>query len=120
LNGQCACSPCGTAVPHAVGDVDWATPTLLRWEVQPCAAGYNVYRLDTMTILPDRNGDGVADGYGSCLLSGIGTNEVDVGAVPPDPQHLWIFLVTAENAKGEGTFQPASNGMPRPNLSPCP
>ena len=102
-----------------MGDVEWLTPTLLRWEPQPCASHYNVYVVMTDRPLPDRDGDGVADTYGVCILPGQTMNEAEL-TQPPDPQKVAFYLITAENGVGEGGLGTAGSMQPRPNTNPCP
>ena len=57
------------------------------------------------------------DASATRLVSTHGWSVSAEGAIPPRAVY---YLVTGENAHGEGTMGYASNGLPRPNVAPCP
>ena len=70
-------------------------------------------------LTADVDGNNLADDYGSCFLPDVVVTEASDELEPP----IGIFfgyLVTGENAVGEGTFTTNSFGVSRPNNSPCP
>lgn len=89
-----------------------------------CALVYNLYRI-VAARLTDVDRNGVADYYGSCFRNGL-VAPTATDATVPAPGLTAYYLVTAENlppvpgASGEGTMGTASNGLTRPNLTPCP
>lgn len=94
----------------------WSSKTQLVWDPQPLAS-YNLYRLSAVSLI-DGNGDGVADDYGDCFLPDI-ASPAGVDVSNPVSGSVHFYLVTAEDATGEGTLGNASNGLERPNLFPC-
>jgi len=122
--------------PNAQGGYDLTSPTLvsgppgeianllltdattLAWDARIGATSYGLYR-GAVSGLVDADADGVADDYGACLESGITANGTsDTSA--PGIGSAYFYLVTGRGPGGEGTLGAASNGLPRPNLSPCP
>jgi hypothetical protein len=77
-----------------------------------------VYKV-TAPLLHDADDNGLADYYGSCFQPDLPTNSSADAFVPP-AGFSGFYLVTAESLLGEGTFGFASNGLERPNTSPCP
>ena len=108
------CSPFDPALSSAplVGaTLGWSGKTTLTWGAVAGAAAYNAYR----GTIPASGGI-VYDH--ACHQSGVaGTSVTD--AETPDP--AYYYLVTATNPLcGEGGMGNRSNGLPRPNSSPCP
>jgi len=105
-------------VPAEVTDFRWSDKIDFTWDPVACATAYNVYR-ETGIRLSDADSNGVADSYGTCFLAGVATT---AGADPSSPVagSTGFYLVTGENAAGEGPPGSASNGLPRPNTNPCP
>lgn len=82
---------------------------LLAWTPDPVASEYNVYR-GAQRNLADLG----------CFLPGLtGTSTPDDGAVPP-PGGLLVYLVTANNCRGEATLGWNSSGTERTSPSLCP
>ncbi len=98
--------------------LSWASATRLTWNGESCAAVYNAYRRIGGPMV-DRDGDGLADDYGRCLMVDQAGTELSDTAVPPAGDTHY-YLVTAENETGEGSLGRTSAGLERPNYSPCP
>jgi hypothetical protein len=116
--GDCECQACFAAPPSAAITLLFEDRTHFAWTVLGCATMYDVYRR-TGGLLPDTNHDGVADSYGGCLYENVLTAFALDTTSPPAGQ-IHSYLVSGENAAGEGSLGFASNGMQRPNASPCP
>jgi len=117
--GGCDCIPCNLVqLPAEVTGFRWSDKIDFTWDPVACATAYNVYREISVRLI-DADSDGVADSYGTCFLAGVATT---AGADPSSPVSgsTGFYLVTGENASGEGPLGNASNGLPRPNTSPCP
>ena len=69
--------------------------------------------------MPDSDHDGVADDYGMCLQGGLTDPEATDTDTPPTGS-AYFYQVTAETSSAEGPMGNASNGLPRPNVFPCP
>jgi hypothetical protein len=106
------------AVPTDVGGVSWASKSIIVWNWVPCADYYNIYKR-TASLLPDSDGNGVADSYGSCDQMDQPDNMTADSMIPPSGMASF-YMVTAENPVGEGSLGYASNGHERPNLDRCP
>ena len=122
--------------PNALGGYDLTSPTLvssppgevanlmltgattLAWDARADATSYGLYR-GPLSGLTDADANGVADAYGTCLASGIPTNGTSDASAPAAGAGFF-YLATARGPGGEGTLGSASNGLPRPNLFPCP
>ena len=52
-------------------------------------------------------------------LAGMATNGTDIGSGAPAPGSVWGYLVTGENALGEGTLGDDSDDAARNATSPC-
>lgn len=115
--GGCECRACNAIVPSSHITILWGSKTHFEWNEPQCATSYNVYR-KTAPHLTDTNGDGVADDYGTCFLSGLTTAQANDTMVPPVGS-LHHYLVTGKSSLGEGSLGFAGNGQLRPN-SPCP
>lgn len=115
--GRCACSTCASAAPSANVEIRFATRQRLEWFDLDCATAYDVYR--RIGPLGDANHDGLADDYGTCVAPGIANSFFDDTLTPP-ARGLFAYLVTGENAAGEGALGTTSAGVPRPNRAPCP
>ena len=90
------------------------------WTGLECADRYNVYRSrEAVERLTDTDGDNLADDYGSCFLPDLLITEASDATVPPRG-FFHHYLVTGENAVGEGDLMTNSFGMTRPNNTPCP
>jgi len=87
--------------------------TALTWEpsLESCTATFNLYRgpISDMAI-----GE-----YGCPIQSGLTTHGTDIGGDAPAPGTVWGYLVTGENALGEGTLGGDSDGAVRNATSPC-
>jgi len=116
--GSCDCVSCTGAVPRGAIEMAWASPTHLVWTGLECASSYNLYRA-TLDGLVDADSDGLADDYGGCLMPNLTSAEADDTSSPP-PGFSHFYLITAENANGEGALTLTSAGLSRPNRSPCP
>jgi len=90
----------------------------LVWSSLECAAVYNIYRV-TLDGLVDADSDGLADDYGGCFQSGLTVAGADDTSIPT-VGFSHYYLITAENADGEGVLSVTSAGALRPNRSPCP
>jgi hypothetical protein len=118
FGNDCLCCPTWTADP--VDGVHFQSKAIIKWIPfpWPCAR-YHIYVL-TAAVMPDLDDDGVADHYGDCFAHDL---EVAESAAPGDPQpnQVHFIQITAENdGTPEGSMGAASNGLPRPNYSPCP
>ena len=60
-----------------------------------------------------------AGNYGACFEAAIAANASDDPALPP-PGSGWSYLVTGDNAAGEGSMGSDSALQPRSNGSACP
>jgi hypothetical protein len=122
--------------PNAVGGYDLTSPTFalappreienlrftgdstLEWDPRSEAATYNLYRGSLPSFI-DSDGDGAAQDYGACLLSGLpGASGAD--AALPAVGSGYFYIATGRNPGGESPFGLASSGAPRPNTNPCP
>jgi len=118
LGNSCLCCP-GLPVDPVDG-VLWTSKKIIIWNPHPlpCGYWYNLYKY-TGTRMQDADNDGVSEDYGSpaqCNLPDATATEPGgppVGAVE-------FFQVTVEGPGGEGPMGVASNGLPRPNVTPCP
>ena len=104
--------------PGVIGNVRFESIDDLAWDARPEAQSYAVYSGLTGDLV-DTNGDGVAEGYGVCLTSGL-TDPALTVATPPAIGTVAFYLVTARNALGESPLRAASNGLARPSPPPCP
>ena len=68
--------------------------------------------------LIDADGDGAADDYGQCVLSDLVVTQADLFTIP-DPLKYFYYLVTGENADGEGSLGNSSNGTRRHSRNVC-
>jgi hypothetical protein len=89
----------------------------MTWEPEECSDTYNVYRATGLLIDSDDNG--VANDYGACYRNDVGGTEMTDPAGPP-PGATFVYAVSGQNLNGEGAIGYASNGLPRPNVTPCP
>lgn len=117
-NGTCSCRGCGVTPPSPDITLLWNSKIRLEWSSAPCATSYNVYRRSGQRLV-DANHDGIADDYGACLFSGLAT-DFAVDTLTPPPGSMFTYLVTGENATGEGSLGFTSAGAQRPNRAPCP
>jgi hypothetical protein len=113
------CKCCPNIVPPPVDDVVFHSKTLIAWTpwLSPCTK-WHVY-VKTDITLRDSDHDGVADDYGTCF----DTVTVPEATAPGDPgpgRTHYIIVTAAEEGVGEGSMGAASNGLPRPNVFPCP
>lgn len=113
---------CVGVIPSSDLVLKWSYPlkTEMMWTGGglTCATVYNLYRAVGPRLVDlDRNG--VADNYGPCLLNALVARTATDSTVPPVGMG-YFYLVTAESQTGEGTMGTASNGLVRPNLTPCP
>jgi hypothetical protein len=90
----------------------------LTWTGGTCATRFNVYR-STVPRLLDADMNGLADDYGTCFLPDLLVSQAMDASNPP-ASFMHTYLVTGENAVGEGGMGYASNLLQRPNLTPCP
>lgn len=98
--------------------MSWASKAIFSWHIGPCADWYNVYK-SVGRGFSDTDGNGVADKYGSCFEPDLVENAATDAMLPP-ASAAGFYLVTTESGLGEGTLGWASNGLERPNTSPCP
>jgi hypothetical protein len=97
--------------PGEVRNERWTGKTILSWDPEGSVGTYEVYR-DLLSSLPGS--------FGVCLQSPL-TAETATDAASPASGTAWLYLVTARNRLGEeGTKGFRSNGIERPNASPCP
>ncbi|HXH28889.1 MAG TPA: matrixin family metalloprotease, partial [Candidatus Polarisedimenticolia bacterium] len=92
--------------------------TSLAWDARADAVTYDLYRGGMQTLV-DSDHDGVADGYGVCLVNGLVSPATSDSALPAAGS-AFFYLVTGRNPAGEGPLGAAGNGLPRPNTQPCP
>jgi hypothetical protein len=114
----CACLPCDSVVPRGDITIVWTSSTRFVWTRLECARVYNVYRA-VYRHLPDADNNRLSDDYGKCLLNDLLTPEATDTTIPA-PSFVHYYLVTAENAVGEGSMGTNAFGMTRPNNTPCP
>lgn len=114
----CMCIPCLISKPGGTIKIDWAKKDQMVWSQEECAASYNVYTYNGPR-LPDFDGDGMADFYGTCLQSGIPVTTLQIPSSPSSGT-VDFFLVTGVNPIGESTLGYNSQRKERPNLTPCP
>ncbi len=115
--GPCHCIACLVAVPGQVA-VKWKSKVELIWNQEKCADSYNLYRFSGPKMI-DQDQDRMADYYGTCDQSGIAGTSATIPSVPP-PGIVDFYIVTGENAFGEGLLGYNSSRQARPNLTPCP
>lgn len=89
----------------------------MTWDPEACSSSYNVYRRTGMLFDSDHNG--AADNYGSCFRNELSDTGMSDTTFPP-PGQMYMYGVTGESFNGEGAIGYASNGLPRPNVTPCP
>ena len=115
----CQCYPCLIAIPTDVGGVSWASTSIIVWNRIPCADYYNLYKR-TSSSLSDTDGNGVADDYGNCDLTGQTENLAPESMIPPTGFASFYIVTGKRDEIGEGTLGYASNGLERPNHNGCP
>jgi hypothetical protein len=98
--------------------MQWASRTTFVWRPLECATSYNVYR-ETAELLPDVDGDGLVDRYGTCYLSALPKPEAIVNNDPP-LGFAHYYWGSGSNSFGEGSIGMTSAGLVRPITSPCP
>ncbi len=108
------------AAPDGDFLLSWSSNTDLQWNPSICATSYNVYRL-TAARMPDVDGDGLADDYGTCDLPGLETPQAVMPGTPA-PSLCDYILVTGKNVVGESALGDNGAAAPveRPNVAPCP
>jgi len=111
--GPCLDPPLEVSPPGAVQPLVFLDPVTLGWDLAAESGSdlFNLYRGDLSLLA---QGD-----YGTCLQSGIPTNQASDPEMPP-PATGWFYLVTGTNVVGEGPMGETWAGDPRPNGSPCP
>jgi hypothetical protein len=114
----CRCVPCDIIVPDDDIYILFPSKTLLDWTGGTCASFFNVYRT-TVQRLPDADSNGLADDYGSCFQPMVFVSQA-TDTSSPAATYMHAYLVTGENAAGEGGMGFNSSLVERPNLSPCP
>ena len=92
--------------------------TLLTWTGGTCAQWFNVYRANLQQPA-DADFDGLADDYGTCFLPNVFVTQAPDATIPA-PDFMYTYLVTGENAVGEGGMGFTSALLERPNRAPCP
>jgi hypothetical protein len=98
--------------PGEVQGVQFKVKDTMRWQPEPSAGTYAVYR-SALTTLP-------AGDTGSCFATDVVLPATPVPDLPA-PGTGYFFLVTARNRlEEEGTKGYRSNGAERPNPAPCP
>jgi hypothetical protein len=105
-----------------VSQVSFATHAKLQWAPTPQGQHWNSYRgTIPHTGLGSRPPGAVYDHtcYESADEFGDGPT-VSIDPTSPPVGTGYYYLVTEENACGEGPLGNASSGAPRPNASPCP
>jgi hypothetical protein len=98
------------APPGAVSPLLFLTAESLDWGDLQGVSSYNLYRGSLASL--------AAGDYGSCAASGLTESETTDGLSPASGAG-WSYLVTGENAAGEGSLGSDSSGAPRPNGQPC-
>ncbi|ANM31650.1 hypothetical protein ABI59_21940 [Acidobacteria bacterium Mor1] len=106
--------PAAAVEPGEVSGVTWVSKAWMEWQPEPGADSYTVYR----GYLPDLG----ADYFGTFL---IGERDYHNGFDPAEPVPDWgfFYLVTANNADGEGEMGSGNSGgtpTARPNNQPWP
>lgn len=97
--------------PGEVRGLRWDDRTSLAWDAERSAGAYELYR-DDLTALPGTSG--------TCLQSGLAVTSA-TDAATPGPGVGWFYLVSVRNRLGEeSTTGFDSQGVERPNPSPCP
>jgi hypothetical protein len=99
----------GEPVGFAAGVSSPGSGTIvLSWEEDVFADAYNVYRADQVDLTTI-----------DCFAPGLTVTSAS-DAEPPAPGAVFVYLVTCENYMGESTLGYDSDGIERPNTSPCP
>jgi len=114
----CECHLCIIAVPWPHIEIAWPTKIDIHWSGSKCATKWNLYRA-TVPRLVDADRDGLADDYGTCFRPDLMVPQTQDASGPPTGQ-MHIYLVTGENAVGEGSLGFTSSRQERPNRTPCP
>jgi hypothetical protein len=97
--------------PGEVHGLRWDDAISLAWDAERSAGVYELYR-DDLGALPGTSG--------TCLQSALATTSA-TDAATPGPGVGWFYLVSVRNRLGEeSTTGFDSDGVERPNLSPCP
>jgi hypothetical protein len=102
-----------------VDDVLFHSKVLIKWIPWPSPCTYWHVYVKTAHTLPDSDHDGVADDYGVCFAT-VFTAEANAPGDPAPDQTHFIMVTAEEDGVGEGDMGAASNGLPRPNVFPCP
>ena len=104
--------PSEVSPPGAEQILEFSNAFTLRWEKGQFSGSdeFNLYR-GSVSDLPT--------GGAACLKSAIPTEQTIVTDEPPSGVS-WYYLVTGENAKGEGPLGIGSHGQARENVAPCP
>jgi hypothetical protein len=108
-NGQGDACPCA-AVPEVALGLSWTGTTTLTWPATAGVTTYNAYRGSKMAVWTYNH---------TCLPPALASPGLTDSAFPPAGTTFY-YLVSGENACGEGPLGSASSGTPRPNTSPCP
>jgi len=106
--------PPGEVSPRlAVVPLHFVDRQTLAWD-EPVYSGsetFNLYR-GLVSGLPGPD-------FGACLQADLAVSSATDPGVPPSGA-IWTYLVSGENAAGEGPLGYGSDGRGRENLSPCP
>lgn len=97
--------------PGEVHQLEFLDGTTLRWNGEPSAGTFSVYR--------DALGSWVNDDYGDCIRSDLATNQWSDVVDPPVGTGRF-YLVTVRNRLTEEGTLGAGTGKSRPNQNPCP
>ena len=96
----------------------FSSSTEFAWSQPTCSITYNVYVFEG-AALQDTDGDGLADDYGACFLSGLTIPQTSDSNDPPSGQ-MRTYVITGENLSGEGSMGFNSQLQERPTTAPCP
>jgi hypothetical protein len=110
-NGQGdACAGC-SAPPEVAWDLVFSGLTTLTWSAAPGVPAYNLYK--------GLQSEGPWTFNHSCFASHL-TMPQATDSQQPALGELFYYLVSGEDACGEGPLGTQSSGTPRPTLSACP
>ncbi len=100
------------APPGEVQQLVFSDKQTIQWHPEKSIGQYELYR-DAIAAL-------LGGSAGSCFSAGL-LSETATDAATPSAGQGYFYLATARNRLGEeGTKGFKSNGMERPNVSPCP
>lgn len=97
--------------PREIQGDTFTSKTTLTWLPDPSMGTYDVYKGTVPTFTPS---------FGSCLTSGLTTEQCTISDVPSPGQCLYYLITAKSTLAEEGTKGYQSSGTERGNPSPCP